>query len=147
MTGPLGGVRLSRSAERAETRDWLSRLAVHPAEPELCVSKLSGGNQQRLILGRCLRLDPAVLVLDEPTEGVDVGAIEVIHDMLRTAAHRDGKAVIVCSSNTEELVALCDRVMVLGRGRPPRTLSGPDINRDAIDALALADTEANQCPA
>lgn len=122
--------------EREDVSQWLRRLAVRPDDPEAQVAALSGGNQQRMILAKCMRLHPAVLILDEPTQGVDVGAKEGIYAMVAQAA-RDGAAVILCSSDSEELVATCDRVLVMQRGQVTNVLEGEDITDKVIDTLEL----------
>jgi ABC-type sugar transport system ATPase subunit len=80
------------------------------------VGSLSGGNQQKVALARCLELQPAVLLLDEPTRGVDVNAKAELHEILRAAAE-EGLALLVSSSEDDELLALCDRICVMARGR------------------------------
>ncbi|MCW2528722.1 MAG: rbsA 3 [Pseudonocardiales bacterium] len=117
--GRLGGVfgllGRHKKKERAETEDWLERLDVVPRDPEARLVTLSGGNQQKVILARALRLDPAVLVVDEPTQGVDVGAKAAIHAVIEDAAHR-GAGVLVASTELEELLAICDRIAILVGG-------------------------------
>jgi ribose transport system ATP-binding protein len=109
------GGRLRHRAERAETIEWLDRLQVQPRRPEALVHTLSGGNQQKVLLGKWLRLRPKVLILDEPTQGVDVGAKVEIYAAVEQAAHA-GVGVLVSSSDPEELALLCDRVLVLRHG-------------------------------
>lgn len=107
---------LLRDRERQETLRWLTDLEVKPCDPEARLATLSGGNQQKVMLARALRLGPATLVLDEPTQGVDVGAKRTIHDIVRRAA-ADGAGVLVLATESEELLALCDRVAVMVAGR------------------------------
>jgi ribose transport system ATP-binding protein len=121
-----GEGRLRWLSERREARDargWLERLAVTPSDPEHEFAALSGGNQQRLVLARWLRSGAKVLLLDEPTLGVDAGAKHAIYDELRAAAAQ-GAAIVVSSSDTEELCELCDRVLVMGDGSIRTELSG-----------------------
>src|SRR5262249_54361238 len=101
---------LSGRAEKTEASTWLARLGVQPPAPEMIISELSGGNQQKVVIACWLRVGPRVLVLDEPTQGVDVGAKADIHQLVRQAV-ADGLAVVLCSSDTEELAALSDEVM------------------------------------
>jgi ribose transport system ATP-binding protein len=110
--GPLG---VNKTVERREALKWLDKLEVVPRATETRLINLSGGNQQKVVLGRVLRLEPQVLVLDEPTQGVDVGAKDAIHQIVRDAA-KQGTAVLVASTESEELVALCDRIIVLAGG-------------------------------
>jgi ribose transport system ATP-binding protein len=113
-------------------------LDVRPSgRAELPFAKFSGGNQQKLVLARQLRDKPAVLLLDEPTQGVDVGAKQLIHERI-TASAQDGMAVVVSSSDNEELAAVCSRVLVLRGGRVADVLTGSDISVDLINRLSLA---------
>ena len=95
------------------------------------MQRLSGGNQQKVVLGRWVDHDLRILILDEPSRGVDIGARVEIHRMIRALA-ADGLAVIVVSSEAEELPDLCDRVLVMAEGRIVDSLIGPAITRDAI---------------
>ncbi len=106
---------IPRRTERAEANRWASAVDLRPAEPERPLSQFSGGNQQKVVLAKWLRTEPNVLVLDEPTAGVDVGAKAAIYELVRDAARR-GTAVLVNSSDTKELAEICDRVLVLDRG-------------------------------
>lgn len=115
--------RLSQRAESAEARDWIARLDIRPNRAEAVLSDLSGGNQQKVVIARMLRCQPAALLLDEPTVGVDAGAKSAIYSELRDAAS-DGATVIVSSSDVEELAELCDRVLVVAEGSPIRELVG-----------------------
>ena len=113
---PLRRKRLiGRRAERAEAASWLATMQVRPPDAEASILTLSGGNQQKVLLARWLRLRPRILILDEPTQGVDVGTKPEIYALLRRAA-ADGTGVLVCSTDGEELVEVADRVVVLGRG-------------------------------
>ena len=96
--------------------DGPRKVDLRPPEPERPLSQFSGGNQQKVVLAKWLRTEPNVLVLDEPTAGVDVGAKAAIYRLIRDATQR-GMAVLVSSSDTKELAELCDRVLVLDRGR------------------------------
>ena len=108
--------RIAGPAERAETHRWARVTALRGADPEGPVKLLSGGNQQKVVLAKWLRTEPRVLLLEEPTQGVDVGAQAAIYELILSAA-RAGTGVVVCSSDTKELVRLCDRVLVLEGGR------------------------------
>ena len=107
---------LDLRAERREADTWVKRVGLRPAIPERPLQLFSGGNQQKLVLAKWLRNDPRVLLLDEPTQGVDVGAKGAVYELISDAA-RAGAGVLISSSETKELVALCDRVLVLRDGR------------------------------
>ncbi len=118
------GFRLRRRAERREVQSWFDRLSVRPSGAgEERLMTFSGGNQQKLLFGKWLRRNPAIFLLDEPTQGVDVGAKAELHRQLLTAAEH-GAGVLVSSSDADELAALCRRVLVLREGRIVAYLSG-----------------------
>lgn len=131
----LHGV-LRKGRERADVAVWLDRLSVKPTNPDMAMAALSGGNQQKVILARWLRQSPRVLILDEPTQGVDVGAKADIHTIVANLA-ANGAAVLLTSSDEEELAALCDRVIVFANGRIARILTGPNLVADDISAATL----------
>jgi simple sugar transport system ATP-binding protein len=106
---------MRRRAMRADTARMMERYDVRPRNPRLASAKFSGGNQQKLVLAREALPEPKVLLVGQPTRGVDIGAIEFIHGRLR--ALRDaGGAVLVVSSELDEIHALCDRVIVMHCG-------------------------------
>lgn len=106
---------LQPSALSAETTDWIQRLGVRCAGPDQPIGQLSGGNQQKIALGRLLRNQSDVLLLDEPTRGVDIGAKQNIYRLIDELAN-EGKAVVMVSSYLPELLGTCDRVAVMCRG-------------------------------
>jgi hypothetical protein len=116
------------------------RLDRSPAHqdlgPENPISALSGGNQQKVLFGRSLRLDPKVLVLDEPTRGIDVGAKEEIHILIDRAG-AEGAAVLVASTDTDELVRLAHRVVIMREGAVAAELSGGDMTVENIERAQL----------
>jgi ABC-type sugar transport system ATPase subunit len=115
---------LSAAAERREAAHWISRVQLDPPLPQRHLEQLSGGNQQKVVLAKWLRNKPCVLLLDEPTQGVDVGATSAIYDLIR-AAVTGGAGVLVSSSDNAELEALCDRVIVLYDGAVTAQLEPP----------------------
>jgi ribose transport system ATP-binding protein len=125
-------LRLQGKLESARTTEWFDRLSVRPAsavdEP---LSIFSGGNQQKILFGKWLSQRPVVFLLDEPTQGVDVGAKADLHRELVSAA-LDGAAVVVSSSDLEELADLCDRVLVIVDGRISAELEGDELTEAAI---------------
>ncbi len=122
---------LRRSAEAAAVADTIRRYQIRTRSDSVPASQLSGGNQQKLVLARTLAAEPKVLLLDEPTVGVDVVARAQIHGIIRRAATA-GAAVLVVSSDTDELAQLSDRVLVLSGGRIVRQLDGRDANPSAL---------------
>jgi ribose transport system ATP-binding protein len=131
----LAGRRLVRPRLEARAASSLvGQLSVRPAMPGMPIVALSGGNQQKVVLGRWLSLSQVVFVLDAPTQGVDVEARAIVYRELRKASARS--AVLVCSSDSDELAELCDRVLVIRNGRAAAELSAP-ISAAEIDAIAL----------
>ncbi len=114
----------------------MTDLRIVAASPRVNVATLSGGNQQKVVLARWLALKPKVMMLDEPTRGVDVGAKSEIYRLLRSAAN-EGIGVLVSSSETPELLTLCDRILVMFRGRIVAELSAAEAS-DAVVAYFAA---------
>ena len=117
------------------------RLGVTPADPEALFSSLSGGNQQKALLGKWLDTEPAVMVLAEPTQGVDVGARQEIFRLVREAVG-NGAAVLCATSDYEQLVQLADRVLILADGRLVGELSGDEVTKDALTSTIFAGAPA-----
>jgi ribose transport system ATP-binding protein len=111
-------------------------LAVKAPSTEALVLSLSGGNQQKVVMARALLSEPGLIVADEPTQGVDVGARAEIYRILREVSNA-GTPVIVNSSDAAELEGLCDQVVVLSRGRVVERFSGADVKEDRIVAAAV----------
>jgi ribose transport system ATP-binding protein len=125
-------------SERREVRRWIDEFAIVTRGPDALVSTLSGGNQQKVLVARALRRAPAALVLDDPTAGIDVKAREAVHAILAEHTAR-GLAVLLASTDSDELARLCDRVLVLDRGRVVRTLHrGTDLTATAVDHAQVA---------
>ncbi len=134
---PFYGVTgLRPGLERREAADWLERLEVVPRDGEAIFNTLSGGNQQKVVMARALRLDPRVLILDEPTQGVDVGAKASIHRIVAEAAEA-GAAVVVASTESEELVSLCHRIVVLNRGVVTTEFTAAGLDPDDLTDYTL----------
>jgi ABC-type sugar transport system ATPase subunit len=101
------------------------------------LSDFSGGNQQKAVIAKWLRIDPRVLILDEPGQGIDAAAKSALFDLVASAA-RGGMAVLVCSAVVEDLAVLCDRVIVLHDGRVRSELRKPSLTPETITAHVLA---------
>jgi len=126
-----GGI-VRRKPEKARTKEWFERLSVRPANAtEEPLSIFSGGNQQKILFGKWLSQKPSVFLLDEPTQGVDVGAKSDLHRELVGAA-QEGAAVLISSSDLEELADLCDRVVVIVDGKISGVLEGAQLTQGAI---------------
>jgi ABC-type sugar transport system ATPase subunit len=123
------------AAERALVREAVETMRIVAASPAAAVSTLSGGNQQKVALGKWIAARSRVLLLDEPTRGVDVAAKAEIHRLLRAAA-ADGAALLVSSSETGELLELCDRVVVLSRGAIVASLTSEEASEEVLARFA-----------
>jgi ribose transport system ATP-binding protein len=130
------GGRLRRRDEVDETKQWIDRLSIKTSGTESPIGLLSGGNQQKVMFGKALRLKPKMLLLDEPTQGIDIGAKEQIHRLIDEAA-AEGVATLVASTDTDELVRLCHRVVVMANGRVKVTLVGEHIATERIEHTQL----------
>ena len=129
--------RIVRSAERREAREWIDRLGIVPPGPDTPMPSLSGGNQQKVLVARALRTRPKLLVLDDPTQGIDVGARAQIHRVIERCAG-EGIAILLVSTDSDELARLSDRVLILSGGRLARILErGPTLTAKSIDASQL----------
>jgi erythritol transport system ATP-binding protein len=129
--GPL----LDRALETAQVKQMIADLNIVAPDVELPVTALSGGNQQKVLIARCLMRSPRVLLLDEPTRGVDVGAKAEIYAILRRLAER-GLSILFTSSEIEEMCALADRALVLCQGRISADLSRSEFSDEALFAAA-----------
>ena len=129
------GVYLSGKSMREDTQ-W-SMDAMHTKAPsqETKIRALSGGNQQKVIIGRWLLTNPEVLLLDEPTRGIDVGAKYEIYQLILDLANR-GKTVLVVSSEMPELLGICDRILVMSGGRLAGEVDAKTTTQEAIMSLA-----------
>lgn len=129
---------LRRRAEVKSARADIARFGVVPAEPERLIELLSGGNAQKVFVARLVRTEPRVLVLEEPTHGVDVGGSADILRFVTQVAETSGISVLLCSSDTDDLAAACHRVVVLRDGAVTDQLRGEEISRERIVELCYA---------
>lgn len=132
---------LSERTMRVRARQDIATFGVTAVSERSPANVLSGGNQQKVVLGRCLGLNPKLLLLDEPTQGVDVGARREIYDMVRQATDT-GMGVLLVVSDMEELAHNCDRAIVLSGGRIVNELAGSQLTAHAL--VAAAYSGANQ---
>ncbi|GDX92023.1 D-ribose transporter ATP-binding protein [Planctomycetia bacterium] len=126
---------LSFSTEQAQSQEMCSRLRVRMPNDQARVGNLSGGNQQKVVLGKWLALRPNVLLLDEPTRGIDVGAKQEIYQLMDELAQQ-GLAVLFVSSELEEILGMSDRVLVMHEGRVTGQLQRDQLSEQAIMKLA-----------
>ena len=132
----LGFVRAG--AERAEARDAVTRLRVRTPSIEQRVGNLSGGNQQKVVLAKWLQIQPKVLILDEPTRGIDVGAKREIYQIMNELTAQ-GVGILMISSELPEVLGMADRIIVVREGRIAGELSRTKATQEKVGALALAD--------
>ncbi len=130
------GGRLRHRLERQDAKELMDRFMVKAESPKARFSTMSGGNQQKVVIARWLRREPAVLLLDEPTQGVDVGARLEIWELVRQAAVR-GAAVITVCSDFDELALVCDRVLVLQDGTTVAEYDGHDLDGESLEHAVL----------
>jgi len=129
---------VKRGAERRAGLEILERCQVRGARPSARVGALSGGNQQKVLFARMLLCEPRLLIADEPTRGVDVGAKRAIYEMLVSLAE-SGMGILLISSELEEILGLSDRVVVMRRGRTVAELVGPEMTEAAVLAAAFSE--------
>jgi ribose transport system ATP-binding protein len=131
-----GGV-MRRRAEERDTRGLMDEFLIKAHDQDAPIGSLSGGNQQKVVLARWLRRQPRLLLLDEPTQGVDVRARAEIYRLI-DAAVASGAAVLMVSSDFEELVSVCDRVAILWRGSLVDTVADAELSVQRLNLLAHA---------
>lgn len=136
-----GGWRLRWKHLREQAYTICQRLSVVPLNPDLNFGNLSGGNQQKALMGKWLQTEPMVMLLNEPTQGVDIGARHEIFRLIR-AAVTDGMAVLCATSDYEQLVEMADRVIVLNNGRLQDELHGADITKASLAAAVYSEGAA-----
>jgi ribose transport system ATP-binding protein len=127
---------ISAEAEATATRETLARLSIVAPDIDAPVSTLSGGNQQKVVIGKWLLNQPRILLLSDPTRGIDVGTKGEIYRLLRRLAS-DGAAIVLYSTDHLELVGCCDRVLVMYEGRAVRWLAGAQLNEHELLTSAL----------
>ncbi|MDU1085335.1 MAG: D-xylose ABC transporter ATP-binding protein, partial [Leclercia adecarboxylata] len=127
---------LDDAAEQHCILQSLQRLKVKTSSPDLAIGRLSGGNQQKAILARCLLLNPRILILDEPTRGIDIGAKYEIYKLINQLVQQ-GIAVIVISSELPEVLGLSDRVLVMHEGKLKANLNNQNLTQEQVMEAAL----------
>ncbi len=127
--GPL----ISAKARRARYEEWKERLQIKAPGPEAPITALSGGNQQKVLLARALAREPRVLLLNDPTRGVDVATRLVLYDLFRDLA-AEGMALVILSSEIEEILLLCNRVLVFRDHALATEIAGESMRGDTVIA-------------
>jgi ribose transport system ATP-binding protein len=128
---------MRRQAERAAAETERDRLKIKASSVEMAAGNLSGGNQQKVVLAKWLSLSPKLLLFDEPTRGIDVGAKAEIYQIMRRLA-AEGVAIMMISSDMEEILLNSDRVAVMREGQVTGVLARADCSEQAIMRLAVA---------
>jgi ribose transport system ATP-binding protein len=133
---------IDRRQEKEEVRKWIADLDIKPQRTEANFATLSGGNQQKVVFAKWLRRSPRVLLLDEPSQGVDVQAKATIHRLARDTAS-NGSAVLVASSDDNELCDICDRVLIMRDGTVAGQLAGDEVTPHRLASLQLGEATRN----
>jgi ABC-type sugar transport system ATPase subunit len=136
------GLFISRAKENAVTDSYVTQLDIKIADREQVINNLSGGNQQKVVIAKWLATKPRILILDEPTRGIDVAAKAEVHRMISALADQ-GVSILLISSELPEVLALSDRVMVMHEGRVKAILDRADATQESIMNAALV-TEASE---
>ncbi len=131
------------SSERATAEAFRKRLSIRAPSVDLAVGKLSGGNQQKVMLSKWINIKPSILILDEPTRGIDVGAKAEVHAMIDELA-AEGIGIIVISSDLPEVLALSDRVLVMREGRQMAILPRSEANQQTVMSAAMGQAPVQQ---
>ena len=141
--GKIGkmGLFVDERAERNLIEEFRRALNIRMAGPDQLVSNLSGGNQQKVVLARWLALRPKILIVDEPTRGIDVGAKVEVHNLLFEMA-RNGIAVVAISSELPEVLAISDRIVVMREGRVTGEIMRSDANEETLMAMMTLTSKA-----
>ena len=122
---------IDRKAQRASVDKWVEMLDVRPNNPDMLAMQLSGGNQQKVVLAKWIATEAKILIVDEPTNGVDIGAKAEIHQILRKLA-AEGTAVIVISSELPEVLSVSDRILVMRKGRIAGEFENKEVTQEMI---------------
>ncbi|WP_176072966.1 sugar ABC transporter ATP-binding protein [Brucella intermedia] len=129
------GLQIDRNRERTALDDAIREFDIRTGRKDILAGQLSGGNQQKLLLAKMMMLDPSIVIIDEPTRGIDVGTKEQIYQFIANLAD-EGKSIIVVSSEMPELIGICDRIVVMREGRIAGEVSGDRMTEHDIVVLA-----------
>ena len=130
--------RIRRRAESNVIRGWIDQFDISPKRPSQTVEVLSGGNQQKVVVARALETSPNVLLLDQPTQGVDISARDLIHRHVKDLS-TGGMSILVCSDDLNELVEICDRVLVMVKGLVVREVPQEELTEHLLLEILVGD--------
>jgi D-xylose transport system ATP-binding protein len=128
--------RIDEPAEQVANQDYCAALRIKAGGQEVAVGGLSGGNQQKVVLGKALMTSPTVVMLDEPTRGIDVGAKREVYELIRRLTG-EGVAVLLVSSELPELMGLSDRIIMLNGGRSGGEFPRAEFSQETLLAAAM----------
>ncbi|ABS16112.1 MULTISPECIES: sugar ABC transporter ATP-binding protein [Brucella/Ochrobactrum group] len=131
----VSGLQIDRNRERSALDDAIREFDIRTGRKDILAGQLSGGNQQKLLLAKMMMLDPSIVIIDEPTRGIDVGTKEQIYQFIANLAD-EGKSIIVVSSEMPELIGICDRIVVMREGRIAGEVTGDRMTEHDIVVLA-----------
>lgn len=127
---------INRKEEQRDVEEYIKKINIKTPNSEQLIKNLSGGNQQKVILAKWLLLSPKVLIIDEPTRGIDVGAKKEIYELLNELKSM-GKAIIMISSDLPEVLGISDRIMVMSEGKISGEISREEATQEKIMKLAV----------
>ncbi|MFB8342101.1 sugar ABC transporter ATP-binding protein [Brucella cytisi] len=131
----VSGLQIDRNRERSALDDAIREFDIRTGRKDILAGQLSGGNQQKLLLAKMMMLDPSIVIIDEPTRGIDVGTKEQIYQFIANLAD-EGKSIIVVSSEMPELIGICDRIVVMREGQVAGEVTGERMTEHDIVVLA-----------
>ena len=135
---------LDIAKENKAIENWISELGIRTPSARQQVQFLSGGNQQKVVFAKWLMANSSILLLDEPTQGIDIVAKSEVHRLINTFAHETGRAVLLITSELPELLNICDRILVVREGRIEARLDAQEANQELIMSHALGTYAQNK---
>jgi inositol transport system ATP-binding protein len=141
----IGRFFIDERKEHTLIEEFRKALRIRMTHHEVIVGTLSGGNQQKVVLARCMALQPKLLIVDEPTRGIDISAKAEVHQLLRQLADQ-GTAVLVVSSELPEIISLCDRIIVFKEGRITGEVAGQDADEQKLMELMVLSPDERRAP-
>ena len=143
MKNICSGIHLNKKAESENVQSEIDALNIKLTSPEQLAGKLSGGNQQKVVFAKVLEANPDVLILDEPTRGVDVGAKAEIYQIMDKLT-KEGKSIVVVTTDLPELIGVSDRAIVMREGKLVKEFKKSEMNQEEILAYASGGVEADE---